>query len=218
MDVLDSETIGACTLVLAPFDAYPVRVPVAAVIMDPPYGNATTLNRSQRGEWKRVGIENDDDLTARDKALRHYAGVPFASFCSITRAPAPGTRYRLVWNKGGHTGTGDLSFPWKQCAELIDIGGPGWQLPRRTSNVLHYMAITNADRHHPFEKPLALITHLVSAAPPGLIVDPFMGSGTTALACHDLGRPFIGIEMTRRHFDTACARLHRHTSQLRLFI
>ena len=49
------------------------------------------------------------------------------------------------------------------------------------------------------------------------VLDPFMGSGTTGVACANLGRTFIGIEIERKYFDIACERIDREYSQGKLF-
>ena len=49
------------------------------------------------------------------------------------------------------------------------------------------------------------------------ILDPFMGSGTTGVACANLGRKFIGIEIERQYFDIACERIEAAYAQQRLF-
>ena len=53
--------------------------------------------------------------------------------------------------------------------------------------------------------------------PNELICDPFMGSGTTGVACANLGRKFIGIEIERKYFDIACERIEAAYAQGRLF-
>lgn len=67
------------------------------------------------------------------------------------------------------------------------------------------------DRLHPNEKPLALMQKLVAlcSAPGELIVDPFMGSGTTIRAAKELGRRAIGIELVEAHCETAVRRLRQ---------
>ena len=50
------------------------------------------------------------------------------------------------------------------------------------------------------------------------IVDPFMGSGTTGVACAKLGRKFIGIEISEKYFDIACRRISEALKQPDLFI
>ena len=72
---------------------------------------------------------------------------------------------------------------------------------------------------HPTQKWLPLMQHLVQSlvAPDAVCLDPFMGSGTTGVACAQLGRKFIGIEIDRRYFDIACKRIEQAYAQGRLF-
>ena len=49
------------------------------------------------------------------------------------------------------------------------------------------------------------------------VLDPFMGSGTTGVACMNLGRKFIGIEKEPKYFDIACRRIEQAQQQLKLF-
>lgn len=62
---------------------------------------------------------------------------------------------------------------------------------------------------HPTQKPLALFEYLVKTYtnPGDLVIDPFMGSGTTGIACMNLGRRFIGIELEPKYFHIACRRI-----------
>ena len=72
---------------------------------------------------------------------------------------------------------------------------------------------------HPTEKPVPLMAHIVrlSVRPGGHAVDPFMGSGTTGVACVQLGRKFTGIERERKYFDIACRRIEDAQRQAKLF-
>lgn len=72
---------------------------------------------------------------------------------------------------------------------------------------------------HPTKKPIALMNELVSlfSEPGQTVLDPFMGSGTTGVACMGQGRKFIGIESDPRYFATARARMKAAQDQLRLF-
>ncbi|MDQ5959379.1 MAG: hypothetical protein QG592_458, partial [Pseudomonadota bacterium] len=96
----------------------------------------------------------------------------------------------------------------------------------------HELAWTNLDRPgkrkslpvgshangHPTEKPVALMEWCLIFVPDAqTILDPFMGSGTTGVACANLGRAFIGIERERKYFDIACERIAAAQAQQRLF-
>lgn len=68
------------------------------------------------------------------------------------------------------------------------------------------------DRDHLTQKPVPLIRHLLSVAPPGgLILDPFMGTGTTLVGGRDLGHRAIGIEIEERYCEIAARRLEQQT-------
>ncbi len=69
---------------------------------------------------------------------------------------------------------------------------------------------------HPTQKPLKLITALVAKTTKS-VLDPFMGSGTTGVACANLGRQFIGIEIDKKYFDIAVERITAAYAQMRLF-
>lgn len=72
---------------------------------------------------------------------------------------------------------------------------------------------------HPTQKPLQLIKWQVGlmTRTTDVVLDPFMGSGTTGVACIELGRPFIGIEIERKYFDIACERISAAERQADLF-
>jgi DNA modification methylase len=75
------------------------------------------------------------------------------------------------------------------------------------------------ERLHPNEKPVSLVARMINACTcqGGTVLDPFMGSGTTGVACAQLGRRFIGIEIEERYFQIACRRIEDAQRQGRLF-
>jgi DNA modification methylase len=74
------------------------------------------------------------------------------------------------------------------------------------------------DRVHVTQKPLALMRELLRIVPPcAAVLDPFMGSGTTGVACIQTGRRFVGIELDPVHFDNACERINDAKRQGALF-
>ena len=76
------------------------------------------------------------------------------------------------------------------------------------------------DRWHPTQKPLALLSWCIEKLPDNAhtILDPFMGSGTTGVACVKLGRKFIGIEIEPKYFDIACKRIRDAYAQPDFFV
>jgi len=72
---------------------------------------------------------------------------------------------------------------------------------------------------HPTQKPIDLMEWCIDHLPAGThsILDPFMGSGTTGVACARLGRYFIGIEKEQRYFDIACQRIEAELNRHPLF-
>jgi DNA modification methylase len=199
-------------------EVLPTLCKVDAVVTDPPYGINAKLgmgggSKGDGGMWADVRIAGDLDTTARDYAL-DVAAAPFAAFAKWNTSRPPNTCAAVIWNKGEHTGAGDLSLPWKPDFEFVFIGGAGWHWPRRGSGVVQVNAIAGcvADRNdgarfHPFEKPVEIMRHFCQRAPGETILDPFMGSGTTGVAAVKLGRKFIGIEIEERYFSIACRRI-----------
>jgi len=143
--------------------------------------------------------------------LELWKGRPALVFgsCRVT-AFAVSPRAVLVWDKGGHVGMGDLSLPWKQNWEHVYVFGDGF-IGRRGSGVLHVNALAPwaGEYQHPHEKPVSLLHLLIDKCPPGIVVDPFMGSGSTLRAAKDLQRVAIGIEIEERYCEVAARRLQQ---------
>jgi site-specific DNA-methyltransferase (adenine-specific) len=84
--------------------------------------------------------------------------------------------------------------------------------------VFRVTAPPTAEREHSTQKPIGLLEYLVAVAPHGgTVLDPFMGSGTTGVACANLGRKFIGIEIEPKYFDISCKRIEDAYKQPSLF-
>ena len=74
-------------------------------------------------------------------------------------------------------------------------------------------------KEHPVSFPVEIPNRCISAATIAgtCVLDPFMGSGTTGVACANLGRKFIGIEIEPKYFDIACERIEQSQRQQRMF-
>ena len=98
---------------------------------------------------------------------------------------------------------------WKSCI-CKDYG--------RRFNVWHIPTEKNNKTGHPAVFPISLAKdHIISWSNKGdLVFDPFLGSGTTRIAAHDLNRQFVGCEIDKSYFDRQEERFKKHTAQLRL--
>ncbi len=178
------------------------------IVTDPPYGYSHSSGR-EASAWRGEVIAGDDSTDVRDSVLAAWPG-PAVVFGSC-KMPAPaGTRATLVWDKGLAAGMGDLSIPWKPNWEHVYIIGTGFS-GRRDSGVISgrgYNVVTWASkgRVHPNEKPVGLMRDLIEKCPPGVVLDPFMGSGSTLVAAKSLGRRAIGIEIEERYCEIAANR------------
>jgi len=100
--------------------------------------------------------------------------------------------------------------------------GPGYRGWNAGGKRGIYTHCVNTNRHgeHPTEKPVPLMVEILSdyTNPGQTILDPFMGSGTTGVACVKLGRKFIGIELEEKYFDIACERIQKAYDQPDMFV
>ena len=177
------------------------------LVTDPPYGVAYVSNFSKYAPTRPIA--GDDDPQVRNLALQAWGDRPALVFGSW-KVPRPtNTRHRLIWAKGDSPGMGDLKLPWGPGDEEIYVMGDGWT-GTRTTNVLSIPTIPAQAAHrpaHPTPKPLPLMETLILKSPPGTVVDPFAGSGSTLLAARNQGRTAIGVEIDERYCELIAGRL-----------
>ena len=188
------------------------------LVTDPPYGIGWGRHgggASASFRDKHAGIENDGTTEVRDAALALWGARPSLLFGS-PKSPEPlGTRWRLIFEKPT-VGCGLLGVrgPWFANWELVYVLGE-WpdQTPTRSS-VVRTRALAAAGYSgyatkagHPHAKPLDVMEALLDACPPGVIADPFAGSGSTLVAAKALGRKAIGVELEERYCEIAARRL-----------
>lgn len=202
----DSVTLyhGACLEIDAWLDA-------DVLVTDPPYGIAyqSNLNRDKRNTKRGRPIASDANTAARDAVLDRWSTRPAIVF-GRWDAPRPANvRARLIWDKGNTVGMGDLSLPWGRSEEEIYVLGSGF-VGKRSGSVIRVQMLMSADRHrpdHPTPKPVPLMERLIEKCPPGVIADPFAGSGSTLIAARNLGRKAIGVELEERYCELVARRL-----------
>lgn len=227
------ERIGDATLYLGDCrDILPTLGKVDAVVTDPPYGNnySTGYRKSFVRSSTRI---NGDTLTApllNDAAELTAPLLNDAAFVYWFAAPdrldmvLPIMRKRwsvvnvLVWDKG-NCSAGDLDCSygkqWEACVFARSTRAP--MHGGRDRDILRFPRLNGNEYDHPTQKPVELFEYLINRHDANTILDPFMGSGTTGVACANLGRRFIGIEIEPKFFDIACRRIEDAQRQGRLF-
>ncbi len=186
------------------------------LVTDPPYGMAY---HDRLG--RHLAIAGDDDTQARDDVLTAWGSKPALVFGTWRIAKPEGVKNVLVWDKGTDLGMG-VSTPWGLSHEEVYVLGewpalvPGGRVreggtPSRVPSVLRVPKPNNASAtrvlEHPTPKPVSLLERLIQRCPPGLVADPFVGSGSTLVAARALGRRAIGVEIDERYCEIAARRL-----------
>jgi DNA modification methylase len=187
------------------------------LVTDPPYGiNHSSKQEQGEGKWCGRPIVGDASTESRDWVIDWWGSRPAVVFGSWKRARPSGLRAVLVWDKGLAAGMGDLSVPWKPNWEEVYILGDGFSGRRDSGVISGYTAVTwsTRGRLHPNEKPVGLMRDLILKCPPGVILDPFAGSGTTLRAAKDVGRRAIGVEVDEHWCEVAARRLSQEVLPL----
>jgi site-specific DNA-methyltransferase (adenine-specific) len=216
--------IGNATLYLGDCrDILPTLPKADVVITDPPYGIAWTKPFLENGNSRaHEGIANDTDTSVRDEALALCSGVRALVFGSFQAQFPADVRQVLIWQKPGDAGLFGTVAGYRRDIEPIFLCGKWPAEPVARSSVLKgkasFRGHAGAESNHPHVKPVDLLEKLIlGAGATDVVLDPFMGSGSTVVACMNLGRRFIGCELDPAHFDTACRRIEDAQRQGRMF-
>ena len=190
------EHIGDATLYLGDCrEILPTLGKVDAVVTDPPYG----VNKAAWDEKYPDWLEDLAFAAARTVVI--MPGMWAMPLC----LKSMGDRYKAVI--AGHN-TNGMTFGPIGFSNWIPavVGG---DVPHRGQDAFEFAVGAEAKPDHPSPKPLAYMLKLIdrTTEPGWTIVDPFMGSGTTGVACAKLGRKFIGIEICEEYFKISCKRI-----------
>lgn len=201
----------------------PIIGTIDAVVTDPPYGislaNHGHMDGSRRASSYAIAGDENQNVGLHVLAWARRQALSVLFFASPDR-PWPGEwRNLLVWDKGGAVGGGgDIRTCWKRTWELIQVANNGPLNGKRDESVIRWPVGPGNGACHPCQKPVGLMEYLLRKIGATRTVDPFMGSGTTGVACANIGRKFIGVELDRRWFDIACERIANAQSQGRLLL
>lgn len=179
-----------------------------AIITDPPYGlgdkwqgggggkkTSWTFDPSEALEWDGCTVEGLEDLVRPF----HEAIVWGGNYYSF--GPS---RCWLIWDKKQND-----QWTTAQC----EMAWTGLDRTVRAFRFAQCEQANEGSKLHPTQKPLALMEWCLKWVSSPLVIDPFMGSGTTGVACVNLGRRFIGIEREPRYFEIACKRISHAVEQ-----
>lgn len=209
------EVIGSCTLYLGDcLQIMPLLGNVDAVVTDPPYGikrdgkpKSTSRNGGHKGyefagwDTGRPSKEVFDLITSLTGSAVIWGGNYFADLL-------PPTSKWLVWDKGQRIDQADAELAWTSFDGALRV---------KTMNRVEIQADGAV---HPTQKPVKLMQWCIDQVrwDASTFLDPFMGSGTTGVACVKMGRNFIGIEQHEPYFDIACERIRRAYAQPDMFV
>lgn len=233
------EVIGNATLYLGDCrDILPTLPKVDAVVTDPPYGQAYKVNTFHKGGTRENAVvqRNGGTLKVRPNVHAEIDGddEPFDPAHLLEVAPVvllwgahkfgdrlPRGRW-LAWDKvptGKVRSQGDGELAWTNLNP---------DAPLRIFRLLwDGLCVGKGARHevtagqkrlHPMQKPEAVMRWSIEqAGKPASVVDPYMGSGSTGIACLQMAIEFHGIESTEAYFDIACRRIEDAQRQARMF-
>jgi len=223
MAILREERIGNQRLILGDcLQVMPMLGRFDAVVTDPPYGigvdramaakSGTRYGKSaapaghykaQGWDDKPIGEDHVNAITAAAKSQIIFGGNYFA---------LPPARCWLIWDKeNGGTEFADCEMAWTNLDKPVRLLRWMWNgMIRKGHEVRH---------GHPTQKPVALMEWCLGFLPDAkTILDPFMGSGTTLVACQRMGRHGTGIELDPDYFAIACRRVEEAARQPDLLI
>lgn len=216
--------IGNATLYLGDCrEILPTLPKVDAVVTDPPYGMNLDTDFSKmkskifKGKTGGVGyaaIKGDDSEFHPQHLFISEKILLFGPDYYANQIPKTGTW--LVWDKRLDESADKM---WGSIFELI------WVSIKCKKDILRHKwaGIFGMEREdepirlHPTQKPVGLMERCVNLLKAERVLDAYMGSGTTGVACMNLGRKFIGIEIEPKYFDIACRRIDDAQRQQRMF-
>jgi site-specific DNA-methyltransferase (adenine-specific) len=244
---LRKEQFGNCELYLGDcLDILPSIGKADAVITDPPYSSGGRQQAAARNIFAKADDVSKEtridewflgDNMGSDTYIRWQRQVArlCLDVCTSGSAAYVFTDWRqytnlvtawetslwtlrsvVVWDKAKGRAMGSW---WRNNHEWICAFTKGKPHPLPHCNFYNtWQGLKPKGGEHPTVKPIKLIEYLVDSVPENsIILDPFMGSGTTGVACVNLNRKFVGIEINEKYFDIACRRIEEASRQYDLF-
>jgi DNA modification methylase len=188
-------------------------LPKADVILtDPPYGmDYQSARRTDRSQWKDK-IHGDNEYP---QWIFSYNPINALFVCcrwdNLYEIPKP--KSFIVWDKRCHS-MGDLEHEFgRQWEAIAFYPQSGHKFIHRPKDLISVPKVSPDKLTHPNEKPTSLFRPLLESHG-GIVIDPFMGSGSVLLCCKELNRNGIGIEISEKYCAIAKQRLKATTRSL----
>ncbi len=232
--------IGNATLHLGDcLEILPTLPKADAVITDPPYGIKAKFGESKLYGTRKMQFHFDTDSVTEEVVIpalslafllvksfhlfldpEQFSGIakvaralgftpkPFAKIKACPPPPMPGNWWPSGFELAMY-GYRSGAYFGDQSAKRVNL---------ITADAYRHGIRANEKVDHPTQKWLPMINYLVQSIVPigGTALDPFMGSGTTGVACVTSGRKFIGCEIDPAYFDIACRRIEKAQQQQRM--
>lgn len=211
------EKIGNATLYLGDCkEILPLIGVVDAVVTDPPYGIDVCKTGKVGGGLlagvKNYGAKDWDKSPPCSDLIKHLLDQSkYQIIFGGNYFQLPPTPCWLIWDKQINGNFADAEMAWTNLKSAVRLIQWRWNGMIRKGNDI---------REHPTQKPVGVMEWCIQKLPStaNLILDPFMGSGTTGVACARLGKRFIGIERDPEYFDIACRRIEDAYKQGDMFV
>lgn len=186
--------------------------PVDVVFADPPYGVSKRHRTYASASGPSASWDDEFPLWWQEPSAAKAAVLAFTpGITNLVRCPETISDHHYRWTLAVHVANGMTRGPfgygnWIPCVVYARDGVSLYQ----QRNDVERVSIKSGDRpDHPSPKPLAAMTFFLSRLPGDLVLDPFMGSGTTLVASQQEGRRAIGIEIEERYCEVAARRLQQ---------
>tara|TARA_Y100001937_G_scaffold28673_1_gene41373 strand:+ start:1186 stop:1857 length:672 start_codon:yes stop_codon:yes gene_type:complete len=198
-------------------------------IVDPPYGilvnksnsnfgrNARTSNKHKRGKPKKYTLKSWDSTAPKKEYFIHLKRISknviiWGANHFIENIPSSNSSCWIVWDKDNSGDFADCELAFTSFKSAVR------KYKFRWNGMLQGDMKNKEHRIHPTQKPVKLYEWLLMnyANEGDKILDTHLGSGSIAIACHNLGYDLEGYELDKEYYDNALKRIKEHQSQLRL--
>ena len=204
---------------------------VDLIVTDPPYLISYKTNHRKNKDHKFTKeIANDNNpsviskyieecyrILKNDSAMYMFCGFDKVDFFKKELEKYFKVKNMIVWVKNNHT-AGDLKAQFGKKYELVFLVNKGRALfnGKRLTDVWEFDRVVGNNQLHQNQKPLELIEQCITkhSNVGDVVFDGFIGSGTTAIACLNTNRNYIGFELDKGYFDIANDRIDKHKREI----